>query len=193
MKAALHEFSERKTFFLLVLMEIIFAIVMIVSLLNMLGFSVFQVFEQGKYSFSFNPNLLDVSFFVFGLVLLLLVFFAIKKRFPMLYSVQQDAWSEVRISAGQKIHNARTDSRAVALLIIEMMFVIVVFVSISAFFDQNFELIPWSNAGIFPPETTVINALIAVLVLAGFYWLYSQTADYRQERKILKAKTHSRK
>lgn len=193
MKSALHEFRERKKFFLLVLLEIIFAIVAVVSLLNMLGFSVFQVFEQGKYSFSFNPNLWDMSFFVLGLVLLLLVFFAIKKRFPRLYAAQQKAWLEIEITAKKKVFSAKTDARALGLLLIELMFVIIVFVALSAFFDADFELIPWSKFGVFPPETTVINAILAVLVLAAFYWLYSQTADYRHERKTLKEKHFPKK
>lgn len=192
MREALREYRGRKKFFLLVFLELILAVLTVFSALNLFGFNFFKVIEEGKYSFSFSPNLFEIVFFVFSIFALLMVFFAIKSQ-PLLYSAQKKAWFEIKKATKQKIVLAKADFRVLAMLLIEFMFVVIVFISLSAFFDTGFELIPWSkfneiipwdNLKVYAPETTFINAIIAVLVLYAFYWLYSQAASLKQEKPM---------
>jgi hypothetical protein len=88
----------------------------------------------------------------------------------------------IRMAAREKLRNAREDPRAPALLLIDFMFVAIVVLAIVAYFDPELELIPWSAVGLAAPYTTVINAVIAVIVLGLFYYMYRYTADYRRER-----------
>ena len=188
MKAALHEFRERKSFFALVLLELVFAAVAVFSFLSIMGFNLFNVIETRKFSFALNIYSFDSVLFVLSAVLFAAVFFAVKKRFPELYRAQQKAFFEIKLSANEKVSHAKNDARPIALLFIEFFFVVMVFVSLSAFFDPQFELIPWSIAGIVAPTSTIFNIGIAAIVLYGFYWLYSKTADYREHRVYIKAK-----
>ncbi|MDD5163877.1 MAG: hypothetical protein PHD95_06780 [Candidatus ainarchaeum sp.] len=192
MKDALLEFKERKNFFLLVLIELLLAVFAVVSFFSIIGFNFFEVARTRQLAFFFNPSLFDSAVFVSSAVLFAIVFFAVKKRFPLLYKAEQKAFFEIKSSAKQKVSRAKYDPRPIALLMLEFLFVVIVFVSLSAFFDPNFELIPWSKAGIVPPTTTLINLGIAFLVLAGFYWLYSKTASYRQEKTITPKPVHKK-
>jgi uncharacterized oligopeptide transporter (OPT) family protein len=188
MKTALHEFRDRKNFLLLVLVELLLAVFAVVSFFSIIGFNFFEVVKTRQFAFSFSPNVLDSAIFISSAVLFAIVFFTIKKKFPLLYRAEQNAFFEIKASARQKVSNAKNDPRQTALLMIEFFFVVVVFVSLSAFFDPQFELIPWSKIGMVPPTTTIFNLGIALLVLAGFYWLYSKTAFYRQEKLVLQNK-----
>ncbi|MDD5147998.1 MAG: hypothetical protein PHH08_00865 [Candidatus ainarchaeum sp.] len=188
MKEALHEFREKKLFLLFVLLEFLLAVCAVVSFFAIMGFNVFRIFNTRQITFFLNLNFLDTTVFALSIVFFAIIFFAVKKRFPKLYKAQEKAFFEIKLSAREKVSKSKSDPRAIALLVIEFLFVAVVFVSLSAFFDPEFELIPWSSAGIFPPTTTILNLGIAFLVLAGFYWLYTQTADYRQGKQPLQKK-----
>jgi hypothetical protein len=132
----------------------------------------------------FKPNTGPGQFIVLGIALVAfaLLYFAIKKRQPLLFSAQKEAPSMIRMAAREKLRNAREDPRAPALLLIDFMFVAIVVLAIVAYFDPELELIPWSAVGLAAPYTTVINAVIAVIVLGLFYYMYRYTADYRRER-----------
>ena len=120
MKTALHEFKERKKLFLLALLELVLAVLAIVSFLNLVGFNVFRIIEARCFSFALSQNPIDFAIFALSLALLLIVFFAIQKL-PVLYSAQQKAVSEIKLSAKQKIASSKTDPRIPALLLLELI------------------------------------------------------------------------
>ena len=126
----------------------------------------------------FDPLL--VFFFVISVVLLVAIHFAIKKKAPSLFEAQNKAAGTIKEKAIEKIKSPKTDVRAAALLLVEFAFVLLVVITIIAWVDPEFELIPWSRGGIEPPLTTVLNTIIAVAVLVFFYKLYSYTSWYRK-------------
>lgn len=111
-----------------------------------------------------------------------MLYLVVKKRQPLLFKAQKEAPSMIKMAAGEKLRNAKEDPRAPALLLIDFMFVAMVVLAIVAYFDPELELIPWGRVGLASPFTTVINAIIALVVLGLFYYMYRFTASYRKNR-----------
>lgn len=186
MNYAFLEFKDRKKYLSLVLLELIFATLTVFYFLNLFGLNLFRIIETRSLSLAVSTSMLDFGLFAASLILFALVFFAIKKRVPVMYSAQQKAASQIKFSTMKRVQKARTDPRVLGLLLIEFIFVVMVFVSVSAFFDPETELIPWAKLGLLPPATTIVNAVLAIIVLAAFYWIYRQTSDFRISGPIAK-------
>lgn len=139
-------------------------------------------FSLAERTFSVNPSLqpLLVFFFVISAALLVALYFLVKKRVPQLFEAQRMAKSTIKDKAKEKISAAKADARVAALLLIQFTFVMLFVMAVIAWADPQLELIPWSQQGIVSPITTILNGLIAVLVLGIFYYLYSFTAWYRK-------------
>jgi len=139
-------------------------------------------FDFAARTLSFTPglNLEALFFFVVSVVLLVAMHFSAKKRLPSLFNAQQLAKGTIKEKAVEKLSLAKNDPKASALLLIQFVFVMAVVITIVAWLDPEFELIPWSGVGIFDPLKTVLNAALAIIGLGFFYWLYSFTAWYRK-------------
>jgi len=183
MNYAFLEFKDKKKYLGLIILELVFATLTVASFLNLFGLNVLQIAYYKNFVFAVSTSMLDFALFASSLIIFAILFFAIKRRIPVIYGAQQKAFSEIKFDTMRRIGNAKTDPRIMALLLIEFMFVVIVFVSISAFFDPETELIPWGKLGLEAPFTTIINAILAILVLAGFYWLYRQTSYFRQGKQ----------
>ena len=125
----------------------------------------------------------DISDFIIlgiALVAFALLYLSVKKSQPALFRAESRAPGIIKEQAKQKLAKVRKEPQAAALLLIELSFIVVLVLAIMAYLDPEIELIPWSRAGIDPPVTTVANAVIAVIFLAGFYYLYRFTAAYRK-------------
>lgn len=140
-------------------------------------------FDLEQKVLSFVPNFDPTLFLFFALSagLFVLLYFAIKKKAPGLFEAQALAQATIKDKAVEKVKLVKTDTRAAALLLIEFSFVVMVAMTIVAWLDPQIEMIPWSNAGIGPPLTTALNGIIALAMLAFFYYIYSFTAWYRKK------------
>ncbi len=140
-------------------------------------------FSLAERTFSVNPTLqpLLVFFFVISAALLVAFHFLVKKRVPKLYEAQELAKVTIKEKAIEKVSMARADAKVAALLLIQFAFVVLFVMAIVAWADPQLELIPWSKQGIGAPLTTILNGMIAVIVLGIFYYLYSFTAWYRKD------------
>ncbi len=124
----------------------------------------------------------DLIVLAIAVVVLALLLLAAKKKEPELYQAGKKAPKMIKQEAKKRLSNAKADPRIAALLLVEFLFVVLVVIALQAYLDPEVELIPWSRLGIGPPYTTVINAVIAFVALAAFYWMYRLTAPYRKSR-----------
>ena len=165
------------------IISIVFAQLVLVMLI---AFQVMQVLGMHVNPYLmqvvFEPSSDPADFVVLGIAIiaLLAIFFAVKKRQPGLYRAEKAAPGIIKQQAKQKLCKAKEEPQAPALLLIEAAFVIAIIIAVQAYIDPELELIPWSEIGLGPPATTVINAVIAVAVFAAFYHLYGLTAWYRK-------------
>jgi hypothetical protein len=134
-------------------------------------------FEGRAVSISpaFEPSLL--FFLALSIALLAAVHLAIRKKAPALLAAQEAAPETIKARAREKLS---AEPRAAALLLIQFLFAFAVVLTIAAWLDPSWELIPWSRVGIAPPLTTILNAVVAAVGLGFFYYLYSFTAWYRK-------------
>ncbi len=139
-----------------------------------------QIFFHTK-TLVFKPSKDPVEYILFVMLVALLVAlsFRVKKKQPRLFAAQKQAGSTIKQAAKEKMVKVK-DKRAIALILIELMFVAVVVIAAYAFFEPNFALIRWEKANIYPPLTTWLNIVVAIVVLVLFYWIYSYTAWYRK-------------
>ncbi|MBN2067679.1 MAG: hypothetical protein JW744_04385 [Candidatus Diapherotrites archaeon] len=164
------------------------AIAYLFAQLTLVLLSVYQIlfvaglqisWEHNIAIFTPSKNPVDCIILVLMLALLASLSLRVKKKQPDLFSAEKRAASTIKSAAKQKLAN-RKDERAIALMLIELMFVCVVVIAAYALFDPEFELIPWHKVNIYDPLTTALNAVVAVVVLGMFYWVYSHTAWYRK-------------
>jgi hypothetical protein len=160
--------------------QLVLIVLIVFQLLAIFGLHVNFQLMQFVVKPVFDPA--DIVVLGVAVAALALLMLATKKKEPELYQAGKEAPSVIKQEAKKKLRNAKTDPRTAALLLIEFMFVAVVVVALQAYLDPDIELIPWSKAGIGPPYTTAINAVIAFLVLCAFYWMYRLTAPYRKSR-----------
>lgn len=157
--------------------QLVLALLIVFQVVQLIGLHVDPFLRQVVIKPSLDPaNLIVLAIAV---LLFALLYFAVKKRQPALYQAQKRAPGIIKQEAKRKLRNAKDDPRVAALLLIDFMFVIVVVLAIRAYLDPELELIPWSAAGLGPPLTTVVNTIIAVVVLALFYYMYRFTVSYR--------------
>jgi len=153
-------------------------VLIVVQFFAVVGFRVNFLTKQAFFALSEDPA--DFIVLAIAVILFILLYFAVKKRQPNLYRAQKIAPGIIKQEARQKLRKAKEEPQAAALLLIEFMFVIVAVFSMQAYLDPDLELIPWSQLNLKPPVTTVLNAAIALIVLAAFYCLYRFTAPYRK-------------
>ena len=104
----------------LVFAQLIIAVLVIVQLLDVVGFS-FDL-KQKAIAFVPNPGIEDILILAVGILLFGLLYFAIKKRHPELYLAQKRAPSIIKDLAKEKIMKIKTEPQAPALLFIEFLF-----------------------------------------------------------------------
>ncbi|MAG21945.1 MAG: hypothetical protein CL943_01385 [Candidatus Diapherotrites archaeon] len=162
----------------LFLIELVDALLVVYLISRLIGFEV----QFETRSISINP-VLDLTLLFFlavTIVMLVAVYFVIKKRQPEMFLAQTQASSTIKDKTKEKLSKVKQDPRAAALLLIQFLFVFAVVITLVAWFDPVMEIIPWSEQGIGPPLSTSLNAVIAIVGLALFYYLYSFTAWYRK-------------
>ena len=162
----------------LVFAQLVVLVLIVVQLLDMVGFS----FDLRQKAIGFAPRLSIDNLVVLALAIIAfaILYLAVKKRQPALYKAQKEAPGIIKEAAKQKLKKTKEDPRVAALFLIDFLFVVVVIMAVRAYLDPEIEFIPWSAAGLGPPVTTIVNAAIAVVVLALFYWMYRYTASYRK-------------
>lgn len=170
----------------LLLVESVLAILVIYLFYKILGFEF--SFATKAFTLAPAPDPVLLFFFVLCAALLVATYFAIKKRSPVLFEAQKKAPSTIKAKTREKLSKAKNEPRAAALLLIEFIFVFAIVLTIVAWLDPELELIPWTRAGILPPMTTALNAIIALIALGFFYYIYSFTAWYRKGAPYEKAK-----
>ncbi len=162
----------------LVFAQLVLVLLVVFQLLQIIGLHVNFYLRQ----ILFRPSTDPADFIVLGIAIVafLAMYFAVKKRQPALYKAQKAAPGIIKEQAKQKLRKAKTEPQAPALLLIEAAFIITLVIAAWAYLDPEVELIKWSEVGIGPPLTTAINAVIAVIVFAVFYYLYGFTDWYRK-------------
>ncbi len=159
--------------------ELVVLLLIIAQFIQVIGLNI--NFQLGQVVLKPYLEPVNIIILALALVAFALLYFEVKKRQPSLYEAQKKAPGAIKESARRKLKKAREEPQAPALLLIEFLFVATVVLAITAFMDEDLELIPWSAAGIGPPITTVVNGIIAVIVLLAFYCLYRYTAAYRKQ------------
>lgn len=162
----------------LVFAQLIVLVLIIVQVLQIIGLKF--LFNLRMVVFKPSTNPMDFVILAIAILLFALLYFEVKKKNPRLFSAEKKAPGIIKETAKQKLSKIKTEPQAPALLFIDFLFVVVVVMALKAYLDPYTELIPWSQVGIYAPYTTAINAVIAVIVLAAFYYLYSFTAAYRK-------------
>ncbi len=157
--------------------QLVLLILAVYQLLQVVGLRVFFSERLVKFSLSSSPG--DYILLALIIALLALIYLRVKRSQPRLFSAQEKMSATIREALGEKARKAK-EQRAVALLLVELMFVVVVVLAAYAFFSPEIEFIPWSKAGVGPPLTTALNAIVAVVVIVLFYWVYRYTAWYRK-------------
>ena len=163
----------------LLIIELITAILSVYLLYKLLGFN----FDLKTRVLSFTPGLdpVMVLFFVLAAGLLVVLHFAVKKKQPVLFEIQELAKATIKGKAIEKAGLVKTDTRALALLLVEFSFVFMVVMAFVAWLDPEVEIVPWGVAGIGPPLSTILNGVVALIIVVFFYYLYSFTAWYRKK------------
>ena len=157
--------------------QLLLLVLIVVQVLQILGLHVnfsLRIFELKPV---FDP--VDIAVLAMSIIVLAVLSYAIMKRNPLLFRAEKEAPGIIKQAAKEKLRNAKEDPRAPALLLIDFMFVAAVVVAIYAYFDPELELIPWSRIGLTSPVTTIINAVVAIIILGAFYYMYRFTASYR--------------
>jgi len=157
--------------------QVVLVILFVYQLLYLFGL---RVFSEHPFRFSLSREPIEYVLLAFILVLIVAMYFAVKKKQPALFAAQKMAGATIKQAAKQKILKAK-DQQATALFFIQLMFVAAVVIAAYAFFEPDFELIPWEEVKIYSPVTTYLNAIVAIVVIALFYWLYRYTAWYRKK------------
>jgi len=159
--------------------ELVVIVLIVVQALQVIGLNVDFFLKQVV----FNPSTSPIDFVVLALaiIIFILLYFEVKKKMPALYQAQKRAPGIIKEEAKKKLRKIKYEPQAPALLVIEILFVATVVLALHAYFDPEIELIPWSKVGLEAPFTTLINTLIAVVVLAVFYYMYRATAAYRKK------------
>ena len=161
----------------IVFAQLLLLALIVVQALQILGVHInvgLRIFEIKPV---FDPAAIIVL--VMSIIVFAVLSYAIMKRQPLLSKAERNAPGIIKQAAKEKFRNAKNDPRAPALLLIDFMFVTAVVVAIYAYFDPELELIPWSRVGLTSPVTTIINAIIAIIILGAFYYMYRFTASYR--------------
>jgi len=166
------------------------AISMVFAQLVLLALIVFQLFQAigmhvdvylKQVVFKPSPDPSNLIVLAVAVIVFILLSLMVWKRVPALFKAEKAAPGIIRDAAKGKIALAKEEPQAPALLLVEAAFVVVVVLALKAYFDPEEELIKWSGLGLGPPYTTVINTIIALLVLGIFYKLYGLTAGYRKK------------
>ncbi|MCX6798690.1 MAG: hypothetical protein NTW59_01170 [Candidatus Diapherotrites archaeon] len=160
--------------------EFVAILLVVFELMAVVGLRV--SFSQGQVSFAPAGDPIDYVLLALGVLLLAALYFTAKRSMPNLFKAHNQATAEIKKAAQEKLKKAKREPQAAALLLIEFLFVVVIVVAIQAYLDPQEELIPWSTIGVGPPVTTIVNAVIGIVVFAFFYWLYSLTSAYRSRR-----------
>ena len=160
------------------LVEFVMAILVVYLIYKAIGFSV--DFEARTLSIAPAADPTIIFSLLLSIIVLVATYIAAKKRAPQLLQAQKAAPSTIGNKTKEKLSKVRSEPRAAALLLIQFIFVFAVAITIVAWLDPEIELIPWSEIGIVAPITTILNAAIAVIAFAFFYYLYSFTAWYRK-------------
>lgn len=163
----------------LVFAQMIVVLLIVVQFLQVIGAKFLFSLKMVIFKPSANP--LDYVLLAIAVILFALLYFEVKKRNPRLFAAEKKAPGIIKQTAKEKFGKIRAEPQAPALLFIDFLFVVVVIMALKAYFDPYTELIPWSQFGVYAPYTTIINAVVAVIVLAAFYYLYSFTAAYRKK------------
>ena len=163
----------------LIFIELILALLVVYLLYKMVGLQL--DFQNRVLSFVPSTDPMVSFFFVLSIALLVVLYFAIKKKAPELFQAQQLAKGTIKEKTIEKLKVPKTDSKAAALLLIEFLFVFAIVITIVAWLDPDMELIPWSKIGITDPLTTIFNVIIALIALGFFYYIYSMTSWYRKK------------
>jgi len=124
--------------------------------------------ELGSFTVSFGQD--PVSYIFFGLTALVLIsiYVLIAKKFPDVKNAQKGIGILIKSSAKNKVVGAKNDSRVLALLLLQFIFVMVFVISIAIYLDPATNIVP------FP-----WNIIGFVLFVAGSFWLYSYTKFFR--------------
>ncbi len=138
-------------------------------------------FATRAISFNLTADPVIAGSFLLSIALLAILYFTINKKAPELRIAQEQAKGTISVAAKEKLAGVKTDTRKAALLLIEASFVLAVVITLVAWLEPGFEIIPWQKAGIYDPFTTILNAVVAVVFLGFFYYMYSFTAWYRKK------------
>ena len=176
-KISRQKVSRNKFPIAVVAVELVTALLAVYLFYKIMGFN----FDFNSRVLSFAPAAEPVLslFFALCIALLVAMHFAVKKKLPHILQAQELAKGTIKEKAREKLAKAN-DPKAAALLLIEFTFVFAIVLAIVAWLDPEQELIPWGEAGVQPPISTLLNAVVALIVLAFFYYLYSFTAWYRK-------------
>ena len=170
--------SRQRRAIMLLGMQLVVLLLIVYEFLKIIGFS--ASFSPRRVSFAISQDPLEYGMLLLLIALLAGLYWRIKNVAPKMFIAQKNAAAEIKKAARDKIKKAKTEPQAAALLLIEFMFVMAVVLSIHAYIDPDLELIPWSEIGLHAPATTIINAVIAVIVLGLFWKMYSYTSAYRK-------------
>ena len=154
----------KKKFYSILIAELAVAILFIYQL--------FQIIlirsEIGSFTLSFEQD--PVSYVFLGLtgIVLVSIYLIISKKFPEISNAHKGVGNLIKISAKTKLIGAKDDSRVLALLLLQFIFVMVIVVSIALYLDPETNIIgfPWNIIGF-------------VIFVAGSFWLYSYTKFFR--------------
>ena len=161
----------------MVFAQLLLLVLIVVQALQILGLHVNFALRIFEIKPVFDPAAIIVL--AMSIIVLAILSYSITKRHPLLFKAEKSASGIIKQAAKEKLCNAKNDPRAPALLLIDFMFVTAVVVASYAYFDPELELIPWSKVGLTSPVTTIINAVIASIILGAFYYMYRFTASYR--------------
>ena len=162
----------------LVFAQLILLVLIVIQLLAVVGLNADFYLKEIVFKPSSNP--IDFIVLAVAIIAFALFYFNIKKRQPKLYEAQKNAPGIIKEVAKEKIAKLKNEPQAPALLFIEFLFIAVVVVAIRAYLDPEVELIPWSRLGLEEPITTIVNGIIALVVVVLFYRLYNVTKLYRK-------------
>jgi Ca2+/H+ antiporter len=162
-------------------MEILLAGLLVYQVYKILGFS-YSLPARALSRLSPSADPLDYLFIILTAALLIALYFTIKKKHPALFTAQKLAGKTIKDEAKSRFLSAKDDPRVAALLLIEIIAVVGIAVSIAAYLDPQWELIPWANYNVYPPLSTIFNAIIFIVIAAFFIVLYNFTKPYRKSR-----------
>lgn len=171
----------KKKALLLMVLEIILSIIAVYEFTKVIGLNI--DFDSRIISFTPVGALLHPLLLIISLIALFAINLRMKKTFPEVHAIQGLFFHTVKHGVREKFSDTRKDPRILAHIFIEICFIMVVTLVLWAWSEPNVEIISWEKIGLTPPVTTIANAIILLIVLAGLYYLYNFTKQFRIERK----------